>query len=175
MIDRIEIVDGDAGWALAEPLLEAVWPPDVVATLPWKDVVWANPQRRVFSFDGAGELIGHIGLYRRDATWDGRAVTMGGVGGVATRKDGRHRGVASTAMRRAAGELEHAFGVDFAVLFCEPRHAPLYRSLGWRRFEGEVFVMQPAGRVRFAATDAYVLDLKLAPRTGVLDLRGLPW
>ena len=54
MTDRIETVDGDAGWTLAEPLLDAVWPPDVVATLPWKDVVWANPQRRVFTFDRAG-------------------------------------------------------------------------------------------------------------------------
>jgi aminoglycoside 2'-N-acetyltransferase I len=175
MIDHIETVDGDAGWALAEPLLDAVWSPEIVATLPWKDVVWANPARRVFIVDRAGELIGHAGLYRRDAMWNGRAVTMGGVGGVATREDSRRCGVASAAMRRAAEELEHALGVDFAVLFCEPRHAPLYRSLGWERFEGEVFVMQPAGRVRFAATDAYVLDLKLAPRTGVLDLCGLPW
>jgi hypothetical protein len=29
--------------------------------------------------------------------------------------------------------------------------------------------------VRFDATDAYVLDLALAPRYGTLDLRGLPW
>jgi aminoglycoside 2'-N-acetyltransferase I len=174
-MDRIQIVDGDAGWAIAETLLEAVWPPVVVATLPWRDVVWADADRRVFTFDRDGELIGHVGLYRRDGTWNGRAVTLGGVGGVATREDSRHRGVARAAMRRAAQELEHALSVDFALLFCEPRHAPLYRSLGWRRFEGEVFVTQPAGRVRFAATDAYVLDLKLAPRAGVLDLCGLPW
>src|SRR5215469_16205487 len=107
MTDRIETVDGDAGWTLAEPLLDAVWPPDVVATLPWKDVVWANPQRRVFTFDRAGQLISHVGLYRRDATWNGRAVTMGGVGGVATREGNRGRGIASAAMRRAAEELEH--------------------------------------------------------------------
>ena len=175
MIERIEVADGDSGWALAEPLLDAVWPDEVVATLPWRDVVWANPDRRVFVFDRAGGLIGHVGLYRRDGTWNGRPVKLGGVGGVAIREDSRHRGVASAAMRRAAEELEHAFAADFALLFCEPRHAPLYRALGWRRFEGEVFVMQPAGRVRFTATDAYVLDLRLAPRTGVLDLCGLPW
>jgi aminoglycoside 2'-N-acetyltransferase I len=175
MIDRIEVVDGAAGWALAEQLFDAVWPPAVVETLPWKDVVWANPDKRVLIFDGEGALIGHVGLYRRDATWNDRAVTMGGIGSVATRAESRRRGVASVGMRRAALEMEQAFGIDFALLFCEPRHAPLYRSLGWRRFEGDVLVMQPQGRVPFTATDAYVLDLKLAPRAGVLDLCGLPW
>jgi aminoglycoside 2'-N-acetyltransferase I len=175
VVNRIEIADGDAGWALAEPLLDAVWTDEVVAALPWKDVVWANPDRRVFVFDGEGGLIGHVGLYRRDGTWNDRPVKIGGVGGVATREDSRRRGVASAAMRHAADELARAFAVDFALLFCEPRHAPLYRSLGWQRFGGEVFVMQPAGHVRFTATDAYVLDLTLAPRTGVLDLCGLPW
>ena len=175
MIDRIEVVDGDAGWALAEQLFDAVWPPAVVETLPWKDVVWANPDKRVLVFDGDGALIGHVGLYRRGATWNERAVTMGGIGGVATHAESRRRGVASAGMRRAVLEMERAFAVDFALLFCEARHAPLYRSLGWRRFEGDVLVMQPQGRVPFTATDAYVLDFTLAPRAGVLDLCGLPW
>jgi len=29
--------------------------------------------------------------------------------------------------------------------------------------------------VRFDIMEPYVLDLALAPRTGTLDLRGLPW
>ena len=59
MIGRIEIEDGRAGWPRAAPLLEAVWPPEVVAALPWKDVVWAPADRRVLVFDCAGEIIGH--------------------------------------------------------------------------------------------------------------------
>jgi hypothetical protein len=35
--------------------------------------------------------------------------------------------------------------------------------------------MQPSGRVRFDVTDSYVFALVLTPRTGVLDLCGLPW
>jgi len=42
MSNCIEIVNGDEGWRLASRLLEAVWPREVVATLPWKDVVWAR-------------------------------------------------------------------------------------------------------------------------------------
>ena len=32
---------------------------------------------------------------------------------------------------------------DFGLLFCEPRHAALYVGLGWRAFEGDVFVVKP--------------------------------
>jgi GNAT superfamily N-acetyltransferase len=175
MIGRIEVMAGDAGWAHAAPLLSAVWPPEVVATLPWKDVVWAHADWRVLVFDHAEELIGHVGIFLRNATWDGRDVKLGGIGGVATRADCRRQGVASAAMRRAAREMQDIHGVDFALLFCEQRHAPVYEKLGWSKFAGDVFVMQPQGRVRFDVTDPFVLDVELVPRDGVIDLRGLPW
>jgi aminoglycoside 2'-N-acetyltransferase I len=175
MIDRIEIKTGAAGWHLAAPLLEAVWPPEVVASLPWRDVTWASPDQRVLVFDAEGEVIGHAAIILRDATWDGRTVRVGGIGGVATRKDYRRQGVARAAMRRAVQEIHDAHDVEFGLLFCEPRHAPIYEKLGWRAFEGDVFVSLPRGRVRFHVTDPHVLALKIAPRTGVLDLCGLPW
>src|SRR6267143_47949 len=109
MSNRIEIVNGDEGWRLASRLLEAVWPPEVVATLPWKDVVWARA--------------------------DSRVLKIGGVGGVATRLDCRGRGIASEVMREAVREMRDKYGVDFGLLFCEPRHAPLYKRLGWRFLE----------------------------------------
>ena len=118
-----------------------------------------------------------------DTTWAG---TVGGtkagdryrysikLGGVATRADSRRHGLASSAMQRAAEAMRDE-GVDVGLLFCEPRHVAFYRRLGWRAFEGEVFAEQPQGRIRFDVTRPMVLDLALAPRTGVLDLRGLPW
>ena len=176
MSNRIEIVNGDEGWRLASRLLEAVWPPEVVATLPWKDVVWARADRRVLNIDGHNDVIGHGGIYLRNATFDARPVKIGGVGGVATRLDCRGRGIASEVMREAVREMRDKYGVDFGLLFCEPRHAPLYKRLGWRFFEGEVSVEQPRQRrVRFSVTDAFVFDLKIAPRAGILDLCGPPW
>jgi aminoglycoside 2'-N-acetyltransferase I len=176
MSDRIEIVNGDDGWRLASRLLEAVWPPEVVATLPWKDVVWARADRRVLNIDGHNNVTGHAGIYLRNATFDARPVKIGGVGGVATRLECRRQGIASEVMREAVREMRDTQGVDFGLLFCEPRHAPLYKRLGWHLFEGEVFVEQPRqGRVRFTVTDALVFDLKIAPRAGILDLCGLPW
>ena len=175
MIDRIEIMPADAGWQHAGPLIRSIWPPEVVATLPWRDVTWTTPDWRVLAFDAAGAPIGHTGIVLREADWDGRAVRVGGIGGVVTRADCRRHGIASTVMRRAMQELADTHRRDFGLLFCEPRHAPVYARLGWQRFTGEVFATQPRGRVRFDVMDPYVLDLALAPRTGTLDLRGLPW
>jgi aminoglycoside 2'-N-acetyltransferase I len=176
MSNRIEIVNGDEGWRLASRLLEGVWPPEVIATLPWKDVVWARADSRVLNINGHSDVVGHAGIYLRDATFDARPVRIGGVGGVATRLDCRRQGIASEVMRHALRAMRDTHGVDFGLLFCEPRHAPLYKRLGWRSFEGEVFVEQPRqGRVRFGVTDPLVFDLKIAPSAGILDLCGLPW
>jgi hypothetical protein len=175
MIDRIEIIPAAEGWRYAGPLIRAIWPPEVVATLPWHGVTWGTPDWRVLAFDAAGVPIAHTGITLREAEWDGRPVRIGGIGGVVTRADGRRRGIASTVMRRAMQELANTHRRDFGLLFCEPRHAPVYVKLGWQQFAGEVFATQPGGRVRFDVTDPYVLDLALAPRTGTFDLRGLPW
>jgi aminoglycoside 2'-N-acetyltransferase I len=85
MSNRIEIVSGDEGWRLASPLLKAVWPPEVVATLPWKDVVWAPADSRVLKMHCHNEVIGHAGIYLRDAEFDARPVKIGGVGDYAGR------------------------------------------------------------------------------------------
>jgi aminoglycoside 2'-N-acetyltransferase I len=174
MIYRIEIKAGDVGWQEAAPLLKAVWPPEIVATLPWRDVVWARPDKRVMVFDQANTIVGHAAIVIRNATWGDQAIKIGGVGGVATRDDYRRRGVARAAVAKAIEEIHRAHNADFGLLFCEPRHAPLYQKLGWRPFEGDVLVMQPRGQVHFDVTDPYVFDLKTAPRIGVLDLCGLP-
>jgi aminoglycoside 2'-N-acetyltransferase I len=156
ILEHIEIKPSDVGWPQAAPLLKAVWPPGVVAKLPWRDVVWANPDLRLLAFNRDNEVICHLAIVLRDATWDGRAVSIGGIGGLATREDSRRQGVASAAMGRAIREIQETYKADFGLLFCEPRHASLYVSLGWRSFGGEVFVSQPPGRVRFDATDPRV-------------------
>ena len=39
---EIDVLNGDASWPLAEPLFNAVWPPHVVAKLPWAGIVFAH-------------------------------------------------------------------------------------------------------------------------------------
>jgi aminoglycoside 2'-N-acetyltransferase I len=175
MIDHFEIKAGDAARQQAASLLRAAWPPEAAGKLPWRDVVWAKPDQRLLAFNRDNEIICHVGIVLRDATWDGRGVKIGGIGGVTTREDSRRRGATSAAMRKAIQELRETYKADLGLLFCEPQNAPLYQRLGWQSFHGEVLVTQPRGHLRFDVIDPYVFDLKIAPRTGVLDLCGPPW
>jgi aminoglycoside 2'-N-acetyltransferase I len=178
---EIEVLNGDASWPQAKPLYDAVWPPEVLATVPWADVHFAHAELRVFVLDDAGTSLCHVGIYRRDIMWNGRKVPIGGIGGVMTHPDARRRGYASIALDAALQTLKQEGSAAFALLFCEPHNAPFYIGRGWAPFDGEIHAEQPHlgqsnGRVRFAAIDPYVHDLKgRPPKDGVIDLCGLPW
>ena len=173
---EIDVLNGDTSRTLAEPLLNAVWPPDVVAKLPWADIVFAHADLRVFVRSESDEIVCHVGIFHREVTWDGRKMRAAGIGGVATREDARGHGYASVALNAAIHTLKAERAVDVAMLFCEPRHAAFYTARAWKRFDGEIYAEQPEkGRVRFTAIAPHVHDLKRAPRQGVIDLCGLPW
>jgi aminoglycoside 2'-N-acetyltransferase I len=121
-----------------------------------------------------GGVVCHVGIQRRDITWNGRKVRAGGIGGVLTRADFRRRGYASIALNAAIQTLKDEGSTDFGLLFCEPHHAPFYTGRGWKPFDGEIWCEQPQGRIRFEATAPYVFHLKRAPPTGIIDLCGLP-
>jgi aminoglycoside 2'-N-acetyltransferase I len=172
---EIEILSGDASWPVAAPLYNAVWPPEVVATLPWANIVFANAGLRVLVEDETLGVVCHVGIYWREATWNGRAVRIGGIGGVLTHEGFRRRGLASIALNAAIQTLKDERATDFAMLFCEPHNATFYGGRGWKPFVGEVFAQQPGGRIRFDVLMPLVFYLKRAPHEGVIDLCGLPW
>jgi aminoglycoside 2'-N-acetyltransferase I len=170
MIENIEIRAGNVAAQQAASLLTAAFPPGA-----WRNVVWTKLDQRLLAFNRDKEVICHLGIVLRDATWNGRAVKIGGLSGLTTRQDCRRRGVASAVMRRATQDIQETFKADFGLLFCEPRTASFHTGLGWQSFKGDVLVMQPRGQVRFDVLDTYVFALKIAPGTGVLDLCGPPW
>jgi aminoglycoside 2'-N-acetyltransferase I len=173
---EIDVLNGDASWALVEPLYEAVWPPHVLKTLPWADVVFAHADLRVLVRGAADDIVYHVGIYRRVVIWNGRKLHAGGIGGVLTREDARQRGHASIALDAAIQILKDERSIDFALLFCEPYRAPFYIARGWKPFEGEIYAEQPdKGRIRFDILVPLVFDVRRALRQGVLDLCGLPW
>jgi predicted acetyltransferase len=172
---EIDVLNGEESWALADPLLEAVWPPHAVEKLPWADVVFAHADLRVLVQDETQGVVCHVGIYRREVKWNGRKLRAGGIGGVATAADFRRRGYASIALNAAIQTLKDEGATDFALLFCEPHDAPFYTGRGWKPFEGEIYADQPGGRVRFTALAPYVYDIRPAPQRGTIDLCGLPW
>jgi aminoglycoside 2'-N-acetyltransferase I len=171
---RIDIRPGDAAWEVAGPLLNAVWPPDVVATLPWGHLATAHADHRVLVTHD-GELVSHVGLFLRGCDWNGRKVRVGGIGGVATAERQRGLGFGGAGMKAAVRALQRDHGVDFGLLFCEAHNIAFYRGLGWQAFRGTVFAEQPDERIHHNSVAPFVYDLKLAPRDGVIDLCGLPW
>jgi GNAT superfamily N-acetyltransferase len=176
---EIDLLNGNASWPLVEPLMDAVWPRDVVEKLSWGHVKWADADLRVL-IDAPEEspeagLACHVGIYFRTVTWDGRKVDIGGIGGVSTRQDCRGRGYATLALNAAVQTMRDHEAVRFGLLFCELHNEAFYQARGWHRFEGEVFAEQPQGRVRFDVMAPFVFDFTRKPRDGVIDLCGLPW
>jgi aminoglycoside 2'-N-acetyltransferase I len=174
---EIEVLNGDASWELAHPLYKAIWPPEVVAQLPWAGITFAHADLRVLVQDETGDVVCHVGLYRRMISWNGQKMHAGGIGAVLTREDVRNRGYATVALNAAIQTFQAESTVNFATLFCAPDRAPFYMARGFKPFDGDVYAEQPGqGRVRFDAIAPYVHDLKrTAPTLGTIDLCGLPW
>jgi aminoglycoside 2'-N-acetyltransferase I len=171
---EIEILTGDSSWPSVKPLFEAVWPQDVVEKLSWGHIVLAPADLRVL-LESDEQLVCHVGITRREATWDGRKVRIGGIGGVSTHPDFRRRGFASVALNAAVQTLKDERATDFALLFCEPRQVDFFTGRGWKPFTGEVIAEQAGVPARFDALLPFVFYLKRAPHQGEIDLGGLPW
>src|SRR5262245_14266887 len=145
-----DVLHGDASWKQAEPLFDAIWPPHVVATSPWAGITFAHADLRVLVRNNADEVVCHVGIHRREVTWNSRKLHAGGIGGVLTREDARRHGYASIALNAAMRTLKDERSVDFALLFCDASRAPFYIARGWKPFDGEVYADQPdRGRIRF--------------------------
>ena len=172
---EIDVLNGSASWPMAEPLLRAVWPPDVMAKLPWGHVQWAHADLRVLIETPEQGLVCHVGIHFREVIWNGRKYQAGGVGGVATREDARRHGYASVGLNAAIRTLRDHEAIEFALLFCEPHNFAFYEARGWHRFTGEVDAEQSGKRVRFDAMTPFVFDFRRCPREGSIDLCGLPW
>ena len=172
---EINVLNAEASWPLAKPLFDAIWPAQVVETLAWADVSFENPELRVLIQNEADEVLCHVGLHRRAVIWNGHKIRVAGISSVLTRPDARRHGYASIALDAAIQTLKDEGSTPFALLFCEPHNVPFYKGRGWKLFDGEVYVEQPQGRIRFEAMAPYVYAIKHAPEKGVIDLCGEPW
>ena len=173
MTPTIEILGGEEGWPQAEALDAVCYPPEIMATVIWRDVTWAHANKRVFVRLGS-EPVCHAGLYLREAKDGERDVFIGGVGGVMTRPDARGKGCAGGAMMAAAKVMQEE-GCDFGLLFCEPHNVGFYERLGWQIVRGAVFCEQPEGHIRFDMMHAMSLPVSSGPCSHMIDLCGLPW
>jgi aminoglycoside 2'-N-acetyltransferase I len=119
--------------------------------------------------------VSYVGVHLRAATWDGRPVLVGGVGGVKTHPTARGRGFAGLGLRRAV-EFFAEEGVAFGLLVCEPPLVGYYTARGWREFAGRLLVRQGGAAVEFTLNRAMTLGVESeGPASGRIDLCGPPW
>jgi GNAT superfamily N-acetyltransferase len=153
-----------------------VYPPEVAAVWPGRAIEWAPHQWRVVGWDAEGAALCYVGVVLRDARWDDRAVRVGGIGGVKTHPASRGRGFATAAIQRALDFFHGQGDVDFGLLVCEPGLVPFYERLGWRRFPGELLVIQRQATVPFTFNLPMTTPLRLHESLGgKIDLLGPPW
>jgi GNAT superfamily N-acetyltransferase len=154
----------------------AVYPPEVAAGWLGRAIEWAPHEWTVIGWDAAGAALCYVGVVLRQARWNNRAVRVGGIGSVKTHPASRGRGLATTAIQRALDFFREQGDVDFGLLVCEPDLVPFYERLGWRRFPGDLLVVQRQATVPFTFNLTMTTPVRLQePLSGTIDLMGPPW
>ncbi|MCG6206264.1 GNAT family N-acetyltransferase [Rhodopseudomonas sp. HC1] len=171
---EIDILSGDAAWPMARPLLETVWPPGAKAPHRRGTSDDEHPTLRVL-IESSGELVCHVGITIRIVTWNGRKCQVGGIGGLATRPDGRRRGYGSLALTAAVQTLRDHEAIDCGLAFCDETQAAFFEARGWQRYDGAIVAEQSGSKAPYDELVPMQLDLRRKVRGGTLDLCGSPW
>lgn len=172
---RIEEEDGPASKSKIEALVGAVYTPEILETVVWRDVVSAPAERRIIVYDD-DKVVSSAGVIFRDGLLDDISVRICGIGGVLTLPTARKQGFGRATMLAAHKLLERPPACDIGLLFCERQNFDFYSNLGWSFFEGTVMAKQPNSDGKYHLMQAMVKATSCpAPFKGVIDLKGLPW
>jgi aminoglycoside 2'-N-acetyltransferase I len=112
-------------------------------------------------------LVAHASVVQRRLLHAGRALRTGYVEAVAVRADRRRRGHGRAVMEEIDRVIERAY--ELGALAAGEDGARLYRSLGWRAWEGDTWVLGPEGLTRTPEDDGGIYVL---PAAAPLDLSG---
>lgn len=134
-----------------------------------------RPKPLHFITEGDGRPLSHVGVVKTTVNVGGREITVGGIGGVATRPEAQGRHLVHAAMLQAAEFICHELGAEFGMLFCLPRLEAFYARQGWQALEDEVEIEQPDGKVVWPYR---VMVRPCGERVwpaGRVEVGGLPW
>jgi aminoglycoside 2'-N-acetyltransferase I len=90
---------------------------------------WASPDYHVL-LHLEGQLAGRLGVHDTKVRVADENIRVGGIGGVATKPEFRHRGVASAMLSRAAEFMTRRLNVQFGLLLCRHEVSPVYAKMG---------------------------------------------
>jgi aminoglycoside 2'-N-acetyltransferase I len=113
------------------------------------------------------EIVGHASVVQRRILHGGRALRAGYVEAVGVSAAHRRQGHGAALMGALERVIRGAY--DLGALGATDDGAALYTSRGWRKWEGPLFALTPAGIVRTTEEDGYVYVLPVGP---ALDFSG---
>jgi hypothetical protein len=155
---------------------QAVYPPDVAAEWPGRQLEWSVAEWGVFIRAADGALVSFVGVHIRPGLCDGSPVRIGGIGGVKTHPAARRQGFAARAIGRSTEFFHEQQDIAFGLLVCEQRLIGYYSRLGWQEFTGQLMVTQRGEPSGFTFNRVMVRGVQQkAPAAGIIDLLGPPW
>jgi predicted N-acetyltransferase YhbS len=118
---------------------------------PWgsvgEELAWRDKTRNIGVRDDGGRLLAAGGAVVAEVrVAEESPFEVVGLGGLIVTRSARGRGLARLLARHlllVAGE----FGVERAMLFCQPKLMPLYRAFGFTTIDAPVWADQPGGRI----------------------------
>jgi len=150
-----------------ERLYAEAFPPDAIK--------WARTDLHVLVREDQ-EILSNVEIFDRHALVGGQPVHLGGIGGVATLKAWRRRGLAEAALKVAQAYLRDPLAVDFGLLVCGETMVHYYEKFGWKLVAKQMWIEQPQGRVLYHDAPAMILPVGRSDwPEGEIDLCGLPW
>jgi GNAT superfamily N-acetyltransferase len=136
--------------------------------------VWSSVDWHILLWIG-NQLVSHAEIVEREISVRGEKISVGGIGGVVTRPQWRHRGLASTAMEVAQSYFCGELNLDFGLLMCDENVVSFYEKLGWKVVKGPLVYQQPTGKFEF---DDIVMTYRCGGKMwpdGHIDIQGPPW
>jgi GNAT superfamily N-acetyltransferase len=135
---------------------------------------YSDPDWFVMGFVG-DVLVSRIGILRRVVTVGDDVVVVGGVSGVTTQPEHRHRGYATMLMKSAQKFMREELPADFGLLICNAMHRAFYERLGWKNVPGPTVYAQPGGTETCKGLTMTLELGRAAWPAGAIDLCGFPW
>jgi len=142
---------------------------------------WGGPaEYRLLLLDLSGRLIAHLGFARRLIRVGDQTVMIGGIGAVAVLPDMQGQRLGRHLMQRLHVILQNDTPVSFGFLQCRDAVVDFYAKAGLTRVKQLVRSFDPDHR-RWQTDDAAAMILPARssledwPRSGVIDLMGMPW
>lgn len=120
-------------------------------------------------------LVSRVGILRRVVTVGEDVVVVGGISGVTTLPEHRHRGYATRLVKSAQEFMREELPTDFGLLICNEMHRAFYERLGWKNVYGPTVYSQPGGSETCKGLTMVLEFGRAVWPTGPIDLCGFPW